>query len=184
MSCERPCQQVRDVLVRDTTRLASIVTTSLQLARLSGQSLTFTAIDLAATARAIIAEHVPSAMKAGMEIEFTAPTEPVVISGSEPAIRVALDNLIVNAVRHARGTEVLTVEILRCRTMRVVDHGPGIPTLMREPMLRPFSRGHNSTTDGTGMGLAIVAQIMSAHGGTVTLGDTAGGGLVVSLTFP
>ncbi|QHG73767.1 hypothetical protein DQW09_28045 (plasmid) [Ensifer adhaerens] len=63
---------VREVLVRDTARLASIVTTSLQLARLSGQALTFTMADLAAIARAAIAEHVPSVMKQGMDIEFKA----------------------------------------------------------------------------------------------------------------
>ncbi|HEV7321478.1 MAG TPA: HAMP domain-containing sensor histidine kinase [Ensifer sp.] len=174
---------VRDVLVRDTARLASIVTTSLQLARLSGQSLTFAAIDLAAMTRTIVAEHVPSAMKQGMEIELKAPEERVAISGSEPAIRVALDNLIVNAMRHAQGTEMLTVEVLEARTVRVTDHGPGIPAAERENMLRPFVRG-NTAADGTGMGLAIVAQIMTAHGGSVDLADAPGGGLVVSLAFP
>lgn len=175
---------VRDVLVRDTARLASIVTTSLQLARLSGQSLTFTALDLAAISRTIVAEHVPSAMKRGMEIEFKAPRDRVVISGSEPAIRVALDNLIINAMRHAQGTEILVVEVLYPRTLRVTDHGPGIHAAERATMLRPFMRGSSSGSEGTGMGLAIVAQIMEAHGGSIDLGDAAGGGLVVSLAFP
>nr|WP_246812898.1 histidine kinase dimerization/phospho-acceptor domain-containing protein [Ensifer sp. ENS07] len=80
---------VREVLVRDTARLASIVTTSLQLARLSGQALTFTMVDLAAIARAAIAEHVPSVMKQGMDIEFKAEGR-VIVPGSEPAIRLAL----------------------------------------------------------------------------------------------
>lgn len=114
---------VREVLVRDTARLASIVTTSLQLARLSGQALTFTMVDLAAIARAAIAEHVPSVMKQGMDIEFKAEGR-VIVPGSEPAIRLALDNLIINAMRHARGTEVLVVEVLQARIVRVSDEGP------------------------------------------------------------
>ncbi len=175
---------VREVLVRDTTRLASIVTTSLQLARLSGQSLTFTAIDLVAAARAIVSEHVPAAMNQGMEIEFKAPEDRIVISGSEPAIRVALDNLIVNAMRHAQGTETLVVEVLHTRVLRVSDHGPGIPLAERENVLKPFVRGNKTTCEGTGMGLALVAQIMTAHNGSVELGDAAGGGLAASLTFP
>lgn len=175
---------VRDVLVRDTARLASIVTTSLQLARLSGQSLTFTSLDLAATARAIIAEHVPSAMKKGIEIEFKAPEERIWVTGSEPAIRVALDNLIVNAMRHAEGTETLVVEVLHSGILRCTDDGPGIPAEERERMLKPFVRGNSSASDGTGMGLAIVAQIMLAHGGSVDLGEATGGGLVVNLAFP
>ncbi len=175
---------VREVLVRDTTRLASIVTTSLQLARLSGQSLTFTAIDLVAAARAIVSEHVPAAMNQGMEIEFRAPEGRIVISGSEPAIRVALDNLIVNAMRHAQGTETLVVEVLHTRVLRVSDHGPGIPLAERENVLKPFVRGNNTTCEGTGMGLALVAQIMTAHNGSVELAEAADGGLAASLTFP
>ncbi|WP_162253371.1 HAMP domain-containing sensor histidine kinase [Ensifer sp. Root558] len=174
---------VREVLVRDTARLASIVTTSLQLARLSGQALTFTMADLAAIARAAIAEHVPSVMKQGMDIEFKAEGR-VIVPGSEPAIRLALDNLIINAMRHARGTEVLVVEVLQARIVRVSDEGPGIPAAEREKMLRPFVRGNTSASEGTGMGLAIVAQIMTAHNGSVALGEAANGGLVVDLAFP
>ncbi|MBD9597069.1 HAMP domain-containing histidine kinase [Ensifer sp. ENS05] len=174
---------VREVLVRDTARLASIVTTSLQLARLSGQALTFTMVDLAAIARAAIAEHVPSVMKQGMEIEFKGEGR-VIVTGSEPAIRLALDNLIINAMRHARGTEVLVVEVLQARIVRVSDEGPGIPAAEREKMLRPFVRGNTSASEGTGMGLAIVAQIMTAHNGSVALGEAANGGLVVDLAFP
>ncbi|ANK77197.1 hypothetical protein FA04_31570 (plasmid) [Ensifer adhaerens] len=174
---------VREILVRDTARLASIVTTSLQLARLSGQALTFTMVDLAAIARAAIAEHVPSVMKQGMDIEFKAEGR-VIVPGSEPAIRLALDNLIINAMRHARGTEVLVVEVLQARIVRVSDEGPGIPAAEREKMLRPFVRGNTSASEGTGMGLAIVAQIMTAHNGSVALGEAANGGLVVDLAFP
>ncbi|MFK0278187.1 sensor histidine kinase [Ensifer sp. NPDC090286] len=175
--------EVREVLVRDTARLGSIVTTSLQLARLSGQALTFTMIDLAAIARAVIAEHVPLAMKQGMEIELKAEGR-VMVSGSEPAIRVALDNLIINAMRHARGTEVLMVEVLQSRLVRVTDEGPGIPAAEREKMLKPFVRGNTNASEGTGMGLAIVTQIMMAHGGSVELAEAAAGGLVVDLAFP
>ncbi len=177
-------KQVRDVLVRDTSRLASIVTTSLQLARLSGQSLSFTTLDLTATARGIVGDHVPSAISHGIEIEFKAPDAAVLVSGSEPAIRVALENLIVNALRHARGTGALIVEVLPSRTLQVTDYGPGIQESEREAMLRPFTRGNNGPDEGTGMGLAIVAQIMTAHGGTISLGDTSGRGLVISLAFP
>ncbi|EYR82900.1 ATP-binding protein [Shinella sp. 838] len=38
--------------------------------------------------------------------------------------------------------------------------------------------------EGTGMGLAIVSQVMSTHGGSVGLGDAVGGGLAASLVFP
>ncbi|WP_431461035.1 histidine kinase dimerization/phospho-acceptor domain-containing protein, partial [Klebsiella pneumoniae] len=55
--------ELRGVLVRDTTRLGSIVTTLLQLARLSGQSLTFAELDLAAIGKAVVSDQVPMALK-------------------------------------------------------------------------------------------------------------------------
>ena len=104
--------ELRGVLVRDTTRLASIVTTLLQLARLSGQSLTFAEMDLATIAKAVVSDQVPTALKQGIEIELRAPGRLVPVSGSETAIRVALENLILNAVRHAAGTRLVIVEVL------------------------------------------------------------------------
>ncbi|UCA46135.1 HAMP domain-containing sensor histidine kinase [Pseudochrobactrum sp. XF203] len=175
---------IREVLIRDTARLASIVTTSLQLARLSGQSLAFAPVDLAHAARQIVAEHVPAALRQGVEIEFKAPEERIIISGSEAALRVALDNLIMNALCHAQGTEMLVIEVLHPCILRVTDRGPGIPDAERSSMLKPFVRGAGTAVEGAGMGLAIVSQIMSAHNGSVALSDATGGGLVVSLTFP
>lgn len=176
--------KVRNDLIRDVTCLASIVTTSLQLARLSGQSLTFSTLNLTVVARSIIADHVPPALKQGMEIELKAPETPVKISGSEPAIRVALDNLIINAMRHAGGTKVLTIEVRSGGVLQMTDQGRGIPAAEREAMLRPYRRGSDPACEGTGMGLALVAQVMRAHGGSVELGDAADGGLVVTLVFP
>ena len=176
--------QVREPLIRDATRLASIVTTSLQLARLSGQSFAFTSVDLTAIARSVITEHVPRAIKQGLEIELRAPKAKVAISGSEAAIRVALDNLIANSLRHAPSADIIVVEVLEAHQLKVIDHGPGIPTSEREAVLRPFVRGASAEAEGTGMGLAIVAQVIHAHGGSVVLGETPGGGLTVLLTFP
>ncbi|NTF44062.1 hypothetical protein A6U86_29345 [Rhizobium sp. AC27/96] len=176
--------EVREMLIRDATRLASIVTTSLQLARLSGQSLAFTSVDLTAIVRSAVADHVPRAIKQGLEIELRAPQAEVVISGSEAAIRVALDNLISNAIHHAQQAETVIVEVLETLTLKVIDHGPGVPAEERDAVLRPFTRGINTVSDGTGMGLAIVAQVMHAHGGSVLLEETPGGGLTVCLIFP
>ncbi len=179
-----PDVEVREMLIRDATRLGAIVTTSLQLARLSGQSLAFSAVDLTAVTRSVVADHVPRAIKQGLEIELRAPQATVGISGSEAAIRVALDNLISNSLRHAQGAQTIVVEVLASRQLKIIDHGPGIPLEERERVLHPFVRGANATSEGSGMGLAIVAQVIRAHGGSIVLDETAGGGLTVCLTFP
>ena len=178
-----PNGELRDALIRDTTHLGSIVTTLLQLARLSGQSLTFADTDLAAVARTVVSDQVPMALRHGIEIELRAPARPVSLSGSEAAIKVALENLILNAVRHAFGTKLIVVAVLPSAEIRVVDDGLGILLDERDEILQPFVRGRDCGGEGTGLGLAIVDQIMSAHGGAVVLEETEGGGLTVRLLF-
>ncbi|WP_448953436.1 sensor histidine kinase [Labrys neptuniae] len=178
-----PGDELRGALIRDTTRLGSIVTTLLQLARLSGQSLTFAQIDLAKVALAVVSDQVPMALKRDIEIELRTPARPVLISGSEAAIRVALENLILNAVRHAAGTKLIIVEVLSSAELRVIDYGPGISTDERRGVLQPFVRGKHCNSEGTGLGLAIVNEIMTAHGGTVALEETEPRGLTVRLSF-
>lgn len=179
-----PDGEFRTGLIRDATRLGSIVTTLLQLARLSGQSLTFAETDLGAVCKAIVSDLVPMALKQDIEIELRMPSRSIVIAGSDAALRVALENLVLNAVRHAAGTKLIIVEVLSPAELRVVDYGHGIPIEERADVLQPFVRGKHNGGEGTGLGLAIVDQIMGAHGGSMMLEETEGGGLTVRLLFP
>ena len=67
--------------------------------------------------------------------------------------------------------------------MSVIDYGPGLQLGQPELLLEPFKRG-NTRTEGTGLGLSIVSQVMTTHGGTVSLCETPGGGTTVELNFP
>ena len=86
-------------------------------------------------------------------------------------------------MRHAAGTRLVIVEVLVPSEIRVIDHGPGIPADERLAVLQPFVRGKRCDSEGTGLGLAIVEQIMSAHGGSIALEETKGGGTTVCLRF-
>ena len=66
----------------------------------------------------------------------------------------------------------------------VADSGPGIPEEERERVFDRFYRGHQALGGGSGLGLAIVRQIVTLHGGTIGLGKSASGGLLVSARFP
>lgn len=87
----------------------------------------------------------------------------------------ALDNLIVNALRHApSGTEV----VVRARAavsedgerlrLEVLDNGPGVDAAERVRIFEPFVTGR---PDGSGLGLAVVREIASAHDGRAYLAD-------------
>ncbi|MDT0305989.1 ATP-binding protein [Streptomyces sp. DSM 44917] len=100
-----------------------------------------------------------------------------------------LGNLLENAVRHGAGT--VTIEMQRVPPSRtrqegmavtVSDEGPGIP---EEAMHRVFTRfWRGSERGGTGLGLYIVKGIVEAHGGTVTVGRSTGGGARFRFILP
>jgi signal transduction histidine kinase len=106
-------------------------------------------------------------------------------------LRVLLLNLIENAVtyrnRQARCEVVVTVAATRWGSeLRVADNGPGIPAEQRPAVLRPLVRLERlgSETAGTGLGLATCERIVAAHGGTLSITDTAGGGTTVCVRLP
>jgi two-component system sensor histidine kinase MtrB len=99
----------------------------------------------------------------------------------EQRVERVLDNLLDNAVKH--GGEVLAVTAAtadgRLR-LDVDDAGPGVPPDERDLIFGRFGRGRAANardgSDGVGLGLALVAQHVAAHGGTVTVLDRPGGG--------
>lgn len=94
-----------------------------------------------------------------------------VVTADPALIRRAVDNLVTNAVRHARGAEVVVQ--VHGPTVVVLDRGPGIDV---EVLPRLFDRFvTNPVTGGSGLGLSIVREIAEAHGGTVTGRNRADG---------
>jgi two-component system OmpR family sensor kinase len=97
-------------------------------------------------------------------------------------IEQALGNLLDNALRHGAGTITISA---RADGESVVfelrDAGVGFPERFAERAFERFSHTEESrTTSGAGLGLAIVAAVAEAHGGSATLGD----GAVVSIRVP
>lgn len=108
--------------------------------------------------------------------------------GHPRALARVVRNLLDNAVRHARSTVVV---VLQERTTDVVltvsDDGPGVPPAERERVFDRFVRldeARTAGTGGTGLGLAITRAIVTAHGGTITIGDSPSGGAALHVTLP
>jgi signal transduction histidine kinase len=110
---------------------------------------------------------------------------------SEWEIRIDADsfaeifgNLLANATQHARRVVRVGASDEAGRlTFTVDDDGPGIPAAQREGVLHRGVRLDESGA-GHGLGLAIVADLIEATGGTIALGESHGGGLRVSLGWP
>jgi two-component system sensor histidine kinase FlrB len=69
----------------------------------------------------------------------------------------------------------------RAVAVTIADHGPGIPEDLRHRVFEPY---FTTKADGTGLGLSLVRQTVEAHGGTITVGETPGGGAAFTLVFP
>ena len=109
------------------------------------------------------------------------------INGRKLSMERAFLNLCDNADRHGGG---LTGVIVRRDGAEVVvmvdDAGPGVRAEDRERVFERFATGctDRSPTSGTGLGLALVAETVAAHGGRVRFTDRPGGGARVVITLP
>jgi two-component system, NtrC family, sensor histidine kinase GlrK len=97
--------------------------------------------------------------------------------GQRSQLRIALDNLLANAVKHApSGTAIemrASVNGQNCE-LCIRDHGRGIPDAFKGMIFDPFVRGtepEESAIRGTGVGLSIVKETILAHGGEVEVED-------------
>jgi two-component system sensor histidine kinase KdpD len=104
---------------------------------------------------------------------------------------VRLDQVLTNLLDNARSYAAASpVQVVARRAgdsveLRVVDHGPGIPDPERERVFDQFYRVERGRRpEGTGMGLAICRGIVEAHGGTLRVEATPGGGASFVLTLP
>jgi len=171
-------------LQRDVRRVQTIVDQLLMAASLGeGGVPPGMAVDVAGTARALVADYAPLVIANNREIEFAGPSSPLLVQGDQRALQCALANLIDNALRaEPPGGEVI-VRVAPGVTIEVADHGPGVPENAREMIFEPFWRG-GETTPGTGLGLAIVKELVELHGGAVSIEDTPQGGSTFRITLP
>ncbi|MBK6689862.1 MAG: hypothetical protein IPG45_35685 [Deltaproteobacteria bacterium] len=100
----------------------------------------------------------------------------------------AIENLLRNAVHHAKGRVLLRLtEDDASIRVAVHDDGPGIPEALREKVTIPFFRAEpnrDRRTGGAGLGLAIVSRIMQRHGGRLEIDTSPLGGARVATVWP
>lgn len=126
---------------------------------------------------ALVTRVVEDAERAGKLVELVAAEGAGRIDLRPLAVRRAVENLIENAVRYGQRAEVSVALTDKALRIRVEDDGPGIAPDQRAEAVKPFVRldpaRNQNRGSGVGLGLAIVADIARAHGGTLRLGESA-----------
>ena len=95
------------------------------------------------------------------------------IEADPERLRHVVENLLANAVDHAGEDATVVVDKLDDEGFYVADDGPGIPEDVGEEIFEP---GQSTSPDGTGFGLAIVEEIVAAHGWAIEATESEFGG--------
>lgn len=120
----------------------------------------------------------------GVDIEVEADDDLGTVWGWPDGLRLAVDNLVRNAITHGQADRV----VLHAHrdpdglTIVVDDNGRGLPAEEHRTVLGRFRRGSTAAPGGSGLGLALVAQQAALHGGHIELSDGPLGGLRATLT--
>ncbi|WP_426440146.1 sensor histidine kinase [Bradyrhizobium genosp. P] len=175
--------KTRIALTADVNRLTTIVSSMLQLARLHNADLPFEPIYLNHIARDALADLAPLLVARGIDIAFEEQGDMrPLINANEATVRAAVANLVDNAVFHAHARSTILLRVVDNVILEVVDDGIGITSLERRKVTEPFNR-LSPRSDGAGLGLTIVRDIMAAHGGRLAIFETPGGGTTIRLFF-
>src|SRR6185503_110363 len=115
-------------------------------------------------------------------------TAHVRVVGDRGQLAQVVRNLVDNACRHARSTVVVSVRRSDgFAALDVADDGPGVPPQERARVFERFVRLDDARAradGGAGLGLAIVAEVVAAHGGTVEVVDGPLGGALFRVRLP
>ena len=117
-------------------------------------------------------------------LTFDVETAPVTVSGVPQRVQRAVANLLDNAGKFSPSGGTVEVRLTADGVLAVRDHGPGIATDALPNVFERFYRADEARAlPGSGLGLAIVKQVADSHGGTVSVRNADGDGVIASLTL-
>lgn len=178
-----------ETITRETRRLVHMVENVLALSRVGRPALALVRrperVDQ--LVRDVLASFDPLLRSHGINVElvFEGP-ETADVDGD--AVRRILVNLLDNAVRYGPEGQTLYITAINRDSsleLTVEDEGPGVPVTDRERVWQPFERGSRASDAGTGIGLAVVRQLVQLHGGAARITDgRCGARFVITLPGP
>ncbi|MFG1404290.1 ATP-binding protein [Xanthobacter sediminis] len=177
-----PDPTLRAAMAADVAEMEQMVEATLSYLRGETAAEPVRAFDLVALAETIVDD----ARDRGRPADLSAPPR-LVIEGRRLGLKRAVSNLLENALAYGGAAHVTIAEAGAEAIVTVRDDGPGIPEDQLATVLEPFVRLEESrsrATGGVGLGLTIAHGAVVAHGGTLTLANGEGGGLVATISLP
>jgi signal transduction histidine kinase len=180
-------------ILGSVARMTAFIEELLELVRRQADpslELKRTSVDLAALTRSVAIDAAQLAHGQDVRVDADAP-----VIGEWDATRLerALANLIGNAIKYNRKDGGVRVRVVtddgpagRVAVVSVTDEGVGIPEADRRRIFERFTRGANvvGRISGSGVGLAIVRQVVEQHGGTIDVASVEGEGSTFTMRLP
>ncbi|QCB52611.1 HAMP domain-containing histidine kinase [Rhodococcus sp. PAMC28707] len=175
----------------EAARMGLLVEDLLMLARLDAQRpLEMNNVDLLSLATDAVLDAKAVSPERAISLKMLPGPGIPEVNGDDARLRQVLGNLMGNAIRHTPAEAEITVCVGTTDTttlLEVRDTGPGLSAEESIHVFERFYRADSSRTresGGSGLGLSIVAALVSAHGGTVTVDSTPGQGASFRVELP
>jgi two-component system, OmpR family, sensor histidine kinase BaeS len=174
-------------LQEETHRLSTLVADLEVLASADAAhfSLQKERVDLAVLVAAVAAEFSQLFQAKGVSLETELESE--MVDGDPARLRQIVGNLVANALKFTPAGGRVGIRLAREADRAVIevsDSGPGISESELEKVFERFFRGGAGPAGGSGIGLTVVRELVTAHGGEVRAGNARGGGAVFTIVLP
>ena len=191
-----PSQEDREratsIIAREAQRLSHLIDNILQfssLGRTSGQTMRRDRLDLSDAISEGL-DSVTHLLKASdMRLDVTLEPNVWVHANGQALTRIVV-NLLDNAIKYGAHGQTLKVDVSRTdgfAKLSVEDEGPGIPVADRDRIWKAYrrlDRDVRTQVQGSGIGLSVVSELVSLHGGRVWVEEADGGGARFVLELP
>ena len=184
-------QRALDIIGRESERLSHLVDNVLQFSRAERGAIRLapepTRLDQLLRDVTEAFQPLAAARQGSVAVAADGPVTAVVDAA---AVRQVLLNLLDNAVKYGPAGQTVRLGLALDGTwaaISVEDQGPGIPPHERERIWEPYWRSpreRESAVGGSGIGLAVVKELVEAHGGNVAVQDRASGGARFTVRLP
>ncbi|MFI6071938.1 sensor histidine kinase [Actinoplanes sp. NPDC051343] len=176
-------------LMGSTRRLGEIVDELLLSARLAADPSgpEHQSVDLTTLVEATVATEADRAAEQDVKLVVDGPGEPLPVTGIESALRRVVAELLTNALAHTPAGGRITVALHQSAgqvTLAVADTGEGFDPADGTRLFDRFHRGAGAGERRFGIGLALLREVVTGHGGTITAESRPGAGATFTVRLP
>ena len=176
------------IIISETDRLSVLVEDLLDFSRLQSARITVNKenFNLTEELSGAVQTAEQRVLSQHMKITLDAPKQPVMIDADRHRLRQVFTNIIDNAVKYSSSGGVISIcERVEGDNAVIItrDYGAGIPPQDLPKITQKYFKASNSVT-GSGIGLAVVKEIVELHSGTLTLDSELGHGTTVTVRLP